>query len=268
MSKRQSVRRDSVGGIGPELAVTTIGDGPTMILLHGIGSSGKSWLPVMSRLARTWRLIIPDLRGHGSSGKPDSGYLLGDYADDLARLVEWSGADRPIILGHSLGGLTTITWAKRNPAVARAIVLEDMPLSGGPERAPMLEGWAHLAAMSVEDAAAHYHSEYPDWDEIDCRRRAEVITSTHQSVFTEMRDGSMRGRGVDYLDGLDAITSPITLIHGDLETGGLVPAEGAARFAALGPNFNALRIPGGSHSLHRDQAEAFLAAIDQVLADI
>ena len=145
-------------------------------------------------------------------------------------------------------------------------MLEDMPLSGGPERAPMLEGWAALAAMSVEDAAAHYRGEFPHWSDIDVQRRAEIITSTEQAVFLEMRTQSMTGAGIDYLDGLGVIESPITLVHGDLETGGLVPADRAERFASLGGNFRAMRIPGGSHSLHRDQTERFLEYLHQALA--
>jgi N-formylmaleamate deformylase len=238
-----------------------MGAGPTMILLHGIGSSGMSWLPVMVRLAESYRLIIPDLRGHGHSGHPDTGYLLPDYADDLERIVAACGEPHPIILGHSLGGLTAITWASRHPDQASAIVLEDMPLSGGPDRAPRLEEWADLAALPVPEAFAHYRLHYPHWTEADCQRRAEIITSTHQAVFTEMVDQSMRGNGTDYVPYLAPIRSPVLLIHGDEESGGMVPADAAARFAALGPNFTAVRIRGGSHSLHRDSTEQFLEAL-------
>lgn len=257
----RSLQRSVVSGNGPDIAIATIGAGPTMILLHGIGSSGMSWLPVMTRLAKLYRLIIVDLRGHGQSGHPDQGYLLTDYADDLERVVASCGEPHPIILGHSLGGLTAITWACRHPGQASAIVLEDMPLSGGPDRAPRLERWAELAAKPVPEVFAHYRLHYPDWSEADSRRRAEIITSTHQAVFMEMVDHSMRGNGTDYIPFLAGIVSPVLLIHGDEECGGMVPEDGAARFAALGPNFTTVRIPGGSHSLHRDATEPFLDAL-------
>jgi pimeloyl-ACP methyl ester carboxylesterase len=260
-NQTRTLKRSVIAGGGPDIAVATIGSGPTMILLHGIGSSGMSWMPVMSRLAELYRLVIPDLRGHGQSGQPEHGYHLSDYADDLERIVDWAGETHPLIVGHSLGGLTTITWAKRHPDQASAIVLEDMPLSGGIERGPALEGWSKLAAMSVEDVIAYYRQEYPHWSDDDRERRAEVITSTHPAVFTEMVDLAMRGEGIDYLADLGSIRSPVLLIHGDFETGGLVPTDGAARFATLGPNFRTVRIPGGSHSLHRESTEPFLEAM-------
>lgn len=255
----RSIRKHIVSGGGPDIFVKTIGQGDlAMILLHGIGSSGMSWLPVMTNLGNDARLLIPDLRGHGQSGKPDSGYLLDDYADDVERLLGHFDVDRPILIGHSLGGLTSITWAKRQPDRALAIVLEDMPLSGGPERAPSLERWAELAALPLADVVAYYRVNYPDWGEADRLRRAEIITSTRQAVFLEMRDYAMVGNGIDYLDGLSAITSPVRLLYGDVDAGGAVPEAGALRFAALGPNFSAKRIPGASHSIHRDSTEAFL----------
>jgi pimeloyl-ACP methyl ester carboxylesterase len=220
-----------------------------------------TWLPVMNRLAELYRLVMPDLRGHGASAKPANGYGLEDYADDLERIVAASGEPNPILLGHSLGGLTATTWARRHPGTASAIVLEEMPLSGGQDRAPHLEWSAQLAGMPVPDVISYYRSEFPDWTEADRVRRAETVTSTHPAVFAEMVELSKRGAKIDYLAGMDAITSPTLLIHGDEATGGYIPESGAERFAALGPNFQAVRIEGGSHSLHRDSAEQFLEAV-------
>ena len=260
-SARRSLTRSIIRDGGPEIAFSSIGAGRTMILLHGIGSSGMSWMPVMGRLAERFRLVIPDLRGHGKSGHPTAGYSLNDYTDDLERTIVAGGEANPILVGHSLGGLTAVTWARRHPDTASAIVLEDMPLSGGIERAPVLQGWSQLAAMPIPEVAAHYAREHPDWSQEERQRRAEIITSTHPTVFTEMIEMSMRGTRVDYLADLISVASPICLIHGDLESGGLVPAEGAKRFAALGTNFSAVRIAGGSHSLHRDSTDAFLTAM-------
>lgn len=257
-----------ITGGGPEIAVSTIGAGPTVIALHGIGSNSKTWLPVMSSLAELYRLVIPDLRGHGSSARPEHGYGLNDYANDLERIVSSCGERNPIILGHSLGGLTAITWARRHPDTASAIVLEEMPLSGSQDRTPTLEGWAQLATMPVSDVVAYYRAEHPHWSEEDRVRRAETVTSTHPAVFSEMVELSKQGAAIDYLEGLETIRSPTILIYGEVETGGYVPDAGARRFAALGPNFQAVRIAGGSHSLHRESTEQFLIAIRHFLEGV
>ena len=115
--------------------------------------------------------------------------------------------------------------------------------------------------MSVPEVIAYYEQEYPHWEKSDTERRAEVITATNPAVFSEMVAFAMQGEGIDYLAGLQVITSPVLLIHGDVEAGGLVPKAGAERFESLGPNFQAVRIPGGSHSLHRDSAEPFFEAV-------
>ncbi|MCA9218912.1 MAG: alpha/beta fold hydrolase, partial [Planctomycetales bacterium] len=82
-----------------DLHVTEYGESPEpLILLHGIGSDFSSWWPVVDRLAAHFRLIVPDQRGHGRSQKPDSGYLVPDYARDLDGLIAAYGLDRPKIL--------------------------------------------------------------------------------------------------------------------------------------------------------------------------
>ena len=219
---------------------------------------------MMVRLARRNRLYIVDLRGHGQSAHPPGGYDLEDYADDLERVVAYAGLN-PIVLGHSLGGLVAITWAKRHPGQARAIVLEDMPLSGGPDRAPTMDKWARRAAMPIPEVIEEYRRDFPHWSQADYERRAWMITSTEQAVFTSIRDRAADGQQIDYLAGLEAITAPTMLIYGDLEHGALVPEEGAARFRNLAPNFSAVRIPGASHSIHRDSTTQFLDALTDFL---
>src|SRR5262245_20172888 len=83
--------------------------GPSLVLVHGIGSRGVSWWPVIDALAADFRLFVPDLRGHGESDKPPNGYLPTDYARDLAALIDALGLDHPSIVGHSLGGIVTLT---------------------------------------------------------------------------------------------------------------------------------------------------------------
>jgi pimeloyl-ACP methyl ester carboxylesterase len=242
-------------------------DAPALVLLHGIGSRAVSWWPVVDALAAQFRLIAPDLRGHGGSDKPAAGYLLPDYARDLAGLIAAFDLERPRIIGHSLGGLVALTWARDHPTAAAAIVLEDTSFSGGPRVVPAFDGWLALSQMSVEEAAAYYAGEYPDWSPEDCRRRAESITATAPGVFAELRAEALRPDAADRLAGLAAIRSPILLVHGDVESGGMVPLDDVARFAATLPAAHLAHLPGVGHNLHRDATDRFLARVVPFLLD-
>lgn len=251
---------------GRRLAVTELGSGPPLIALHGTGSRAASWLPISAELAAGYRLLLPDLRGHGASEKPDAGYGIEDYAGDLEGLIDALQLDEVRLLGHSLGGLAVLTWATRHPYRAARIALEDVPLRSAPDTSQRLDGWAALAAMTPEQAAAYYHREHPDWSDDECRRRAVSITSTHPAVFTELKARSLEDDGRVRIDGLSSIASPTLLIHGDVDAGGMVSRADADRFAETLPNAAVARLPGGGHSLHREQSNAFLALLMPFLA--
>ena len=142
------------------LAVTLYeGDGAPLVLLHGIGSSGTTWWPVIDTLATRFRLIVPDWRGHGASEKPESGYLVPDYAADLGGLLEALRLERPLIMGHSLGGMTTLHWASRHPHAASRMVIEDTPLRRHPKVGELFDGWIALASQPAAETAAYYARE-------------------------------------------------------------------------------------------------------------
>jgi N-formylmaleamate deformylase len=249
----------NVGVSAVHLSVSEYGtSGPDLILLHGIGSRKVSWWPVIDQLAVQFHLIVPDLRGHGDSDKPERGYSTKDYAGDLQGLIEAMDLSKPLIMGHSLGGIVTLVWAVTHPDSAERIVLEDVPLRRSPDAGSMFADWIALASMTVEQAAAKYHEEHPDWSEEDCLRRAESITGTDLHVFEEAREQYTQGPGYDEIAPLAAIQSPTLLVTGDLATGGMVIPSDAERFAATVPNGTVAHIPGGAHSLHRDSTEVFL----------
>lgn len=241
-----------------KLQVAEYGDaGPPLVLIHGIGSRGVSWWPVIDQLAHEFRLIVPDLRGHGGSDKPGSGYLIPDYANDLGALIDVFGIRRPLIVGHSLGGIIAWQWASANPRRAAGIVIEDSPLHGGDDVLPLFESWIELASLTPDEAAARYHLEHPDWTREECERRAESITSTHLGVFKELRAEQVGGE--DRFGRIAAIDTPMLLIRGDESAGGMVTAGDAARFLDIAQHGSVAQIPTGSHSLHRDFTDQFLA---------
>jgi pimeloyl-ACP methyl ester carboxylesterase len=216
---------------------------------------------VVDALAERFTLYVPDWRGHGASDKPETGYNIADYVVDLHHLLRALELERPLIMGHSLGGIVALYWASRFSGSARKIVAEDAPLRRDPNAVERFDGWIALASQSPEATAAYFAREYPHWSAEECRRRAETITSTHLGVFTELKERNIRDDGANRISPLATIDVPALLVYGDVEYGGMVPAEDAARFVQTVLAATIQQIPGGSHSLHRDQTDAFLDAV-------
>jgi N-formylmaleamate deformylase len=241
---------------------------PPLALLHGIGSRAESWWPVLDPLAERFHLYALDLRGHGGSHKPAGGYLIDDYAADLDAALDALALNRPFVLGHSLGALTTLAWALARPQRAAKIVVEDPPLRTEPEVLEAFDGWIQLNALPPEAAAAWYHAEYPEWTAEECRRRAESITSAAPAVFAEMRAFSATALTNPHLErayDLADLQPPTLLLRGDPELGSMTRPDDAARLAALARHVQVEFVPGAGHSIHRDQPDAFVADVVRFL---
>ena len=239
---------------------------PPVVLLHGLGSRGQSWWPVIDALVERFHLYQVDLRGHGASGKPAIGYRVEDYAADLDAVIDVLAleGDAPRVVGHSLGALVTLYWASQRPAKAAALVVEDPSLRTPPDILEAFDGWQQLAALTPVEAAAWYRQQYPDWSDEDCLRRAETITSTAPGVFAELRAEAREALAngtADRTHILAAVQSPALLLHGSSELGSMVAPEDAQRFIQIMPRGRAMSIPDAGHSLHRDATGAFLAAV-------
>jgi len=101
----------------------TAGEGPVVLLVHGITGSSAQWEPVMSLLAEHYTVLAPDLLGHGQSAKPRGDYSLGAYAVSLRDLMIALGHRRATVVGHSLGGGVAMQFAYEYPVFAERLVL-------------------------------------------------------------------------------------------------------------------------------------------------
>src|SRR5918995_1816386 len=89
---------------GQTVGFQAAGEGPLLLLLHGITSTSDAWREVMPRLAERYTVVAPDLLGHGRSAKPRGDYSLGAYAAGVRDLLAVLGFERGTVVGHSLGG--------------------------------------------------------------------------------------------------------------------------------------------------------------------
>ena len=124
-------REDSAPGRGGvRLHVRRVVDpaAPPVLLLHGLGVGGSVWQSFARRLLPHLAAVAPDLRGHGQSDAPPSGYAPADYAGDLIELLG-DGLETPLpVVGHSLGALVALKLAELRPDLVVWLVLLDPPL--------------------------------------------------------------------------------------------------------------------------------------------
>jgi pimeloyl-ACP methyl ester carboxylesterase len=99
------------------------GEGPLLVLLHGIASTSETWAPVAGALAANHTVLAPDLLGHGASAKPRGDYSLGAFASGVRDLVAALGHERATVVGHSLGGGIAMQFAYQFPERIERLVL-------------------------------------------------------------------------------------------------------------------------------------------------
>jgi len=117
------------------------GSGPTVVLIHGMVNSSRHWQEVAERLAGSYRVVAPDLIGHGDSATPRGDYSLGAHAAGIRDLLTTIGVERATIVGHSLGGGVAMQFFYQFPQRTERLVLIS---SGGLGRevSPFLRGAA------------------------------------------------------------------------------------------------------------------------------
>lgn len=125
------------------LAARVLGDGPPMVLLHGLVGSGRYWGRAYDRLAERHRLVVPDLLGFGRSPRPAHGYTADDHVAALVSCLDEVGASEPATIGaHSAGSVVALRLAAAHPDRVAAVVAFGPPLY-----ASAAEARRRLAAM-------------------------------------------------------------------------------------------------------------------------
>ena len=113
---------------GHDLGFRMAGEGPAILMIHGIAGSSGAWREVMPALAEQYTVIAPDLLGHGQSAKPTGDYSLGAFANVLRDLLGVVGIPRATVVGQSFGGGVAMQFCYQNPEWCERLVLVD---SGG-----------------------------------------------------------------------------------------------------------------------------------------
>lgn len=123
MRAMPSIERAEVSLHGHRVIFTIGGQGPPVILIHGIAGRAAQWDKTIEVLAETNTVVAPDLMGHGESAKPRGDYSLGAHASGIRDLLVGLGIERASIVGHSLGGGIAMQFAYQFPERCERLVL-------------------------------------------------------------------------------------------------------------------------------------------------
>ena len=235
-----------VPGADHQVAVLRQGSGPPVVLVHGWMCDHADMLGLARDLAVDHEGHVVDLRGHGSSNQPDSGFGLDDFADDLVAVIDRLELAPALIVGHSMGGAVALVLAVRAPALVSRVVLVDAPWAVTP---PAIE--------TVESAAQLWGAEFEVRRERLRSARRDVLgvepdPGPTQAVAAESFQSLMDWDGPA---ALATCTRPVAAILSD---GNWPKVESdLPRFPAV----HVVRIPNTGHWIQVEQPAAVAAAI-------
>jgi pimeloyl-ACP methyl ester carboxylesterase len=271
------VRHTEIRLHGHRLSYRIGGQGPVLVLIHGITNSSASWEPVLAQLATRFTVIAPDLLGHGDSAKPRGDYSLGANASLMRDLMIALGHERATIAGHSLGGGIAMQMAYQFPERVERLVLVS---SGGLGRqvTPLLRavalpaaeyvlpllasqplvsagtkvgGWIQRIGLGVGSDISAMASGFASLQDIEARR---AFVHTARSVI---EIGGQRVSATDKLYLAEAV--PTLILWGERDT--IIPARHGIRAHELMPGSRLRIFDGARHFPHHDDPAGFAAEI-------
>jgi pimeloyl-ACP methyl ester carboxylesterase len=259
-----------------------VGQGPAVLLIHGITSSSRTWRAVMPALAEHHTVIAPDLLGHGRSAKPRGDYSLGGYASGLRDLMVALEIPGATVVGHSLGGGVAMQFAYQFPERVERLALVDSGGLGAEVslvlRAATLPGAEYvlplLASGPLRGAGAALGSVL---GRVGLRANADVRGMAEG--FESLGDGAARrafvhtarsvidpaGQRVDATDRLYlAEHVPSLIVWGDRDR--MIPVQHGRDAHELMPGSRLEIFPGAGHFPFNDDPERFVAVLTDFIA--
>lgn len=242
------------------------GPGPVVVLLHGFPLDRTLWSFQRSSVGAIYRLITPDLRGHGHSAAPDGIYTVDDMADDVIETLDALQLDAPLVLGGlSMGGYIALSIAERYPERLKALMLlntraaADAPevAAKRQEQANEIEATGRIEPF-VEASLAKLFADSTrrDHPEIVRRTHAQMSRTPARAVMGTLRGLSTRP---DRTEILPQIAVP-TLVVAGLDDAVIPTAEARAMAAAI-PNAHFVAVPHAGHLAPLENHQATDAAI-------
>jgi len=250
------------------------GSGRPLVLLHGLCDSHRTWFTVAPALARSRRVLMLDLAGHGESSRPDASYTLDWHANIVAAWLETLGLDEVDLVGHSFGGGVAQWMLLEHRNRVRRLVLE---AAGGLGRevGPSLR-WASfpffverfgqpfmsLGTTRALNAAGAAFSD----EEIATLAAFNARPGTARAFSRSVRDViNGWGQHRHFLDRAREVPSlpPIAILWGEADP--LIPIAHGINAASLLEGVTLTRFPGVGHFPHRQEPARYVQALEAFL---
>jgi pimeloyl-ACP methyl ester carboxylesterase len=250
-------------------------DSQVLILIHGYGSNWHTWGRVVDKLSASFHLFALDLRAMGRSGRLGQGSERQTWADDVAAALPILGSEPAILAGHSLGGWVAAAIASEHPELVSRAILVD-PYSGSlsevgkqerqqrheerVERARLIRT-AHTPSDLIPMVTARYAGASEASIGYIAQMYFELDPALEENRMNPSKDVDM------FEDMFRAIQCPTLLIQGNVEKGGIMSDEEAARVIGLIPDSRLLSWPKVGHSPHIARNHDFIRAAKRFAAE-
>ncbi len=245
---------------------------PPLLLLHGTNQSSHSWDLVSLALASSCHVFALDQRGHGDSEwSRELDYSTTAMADDATAFARDRKLDRPIVIGHSMGGRVALLAALRDPDLVRALVLVD----SGPEMNP---GGGRTIRNFIRN-----NREFDNPDQFidnvvnyDPYRKREHVERTVKYNLFQRADGKYvskndhrrlaSSRTAIGLEDVRALHVPVMVVRG--ENSSVFTTEAGERLIGALPDARMVTVPNCGHNVHSQNTPGFLAAVNPFLNEV
>lgn len=231
------------------------------LLVHGLGSSGALMWRVGDALAADgWHATAVDLRGHGDAPRATD-YSVAAYASDLIETRSADGAPWDAVIGHSLGGASSIVAAASDPQWAQQLVLLDPAVfvsdhDAGIVRASQERAFADTRLAVVQEEHPHWHPQDQEL-KVDAVLRASAWAVEQTNVQNQPWDVRDQAR---------SLTVPTHVIAADPAVYSIFTGDLADEVLAANPLISMSIVDGAGHSVHRDQPEESLRQLREALS--
>lgn len=259
---RAGLRKTVVASPAGPQTVFVGGSGPTVVLLHGAGHQAGGWAPVVPSLAGRYRLVVPDLAGHGESAPAAGPIRTEELVAALEAVLGTCTADGPVtVVGNSLGAWMAMLLAARLPErVGRVVAVNGGALLAAPGRVnlmPRTREEARTAMAQLRDPAS---PRVPDNVLDDLVRQADTSPIARLAAGAAGATAFLLGE-----DDLRKLRLPVRLVWGASDE--LMTLDYARRMAGLLPDAEVIPVERCGHIPHQEAPERFAAALSKALGD-